>query len=149
MDSLQRAAVSVLIDGDDLIPSHITALLGQVPRLGVCKGEVFSATHGKQIEAKTGMWQFGGDWESPPDLDRQIANLLTSLTGEMSAWEGVTDGFNCYLSVGGYFHDWTGGMLLQPNTLKLLAERNLAIDFDLYAPAASTDGLENRFSQGD
>ena len=140
MDSLQRATVSVVIDGDDLIPSEITALLGQVPLVGVCKGEVFVASHGNKIEAKTGKWRFGGDWESPPDLDRQIADLLTSLTDEISAWDEVTDRFNCYLSVGGYFHDWTGGITLQPITLKLLAERNLAIDFDLYAPAASADG---------
>jgi hypothetical protein len=137
MDSLQRAAVSVLIEGDDLIPSEITASLGQAPRLGVCKGEVFIGSHGHQIKAKAGMWHFGGGWDSSPDLDRQIANLLASLTDEIPVWVEITNRFQCYLSVGGYFHDWTGGMTLHTNTLKLLFERNLVIDFDLYAPAAS------------
>jgi hypothetical protein len=137
MDSLQRAAVSVSISGDDLVPSEITALLGEAPALGVCKGEVFLASHGKHIEAQTGKWLFGGQWESPSDLDRQITSIFSALTEDIAVWNEVTSRFECYLSVGGYFHDWTGGMTLQPSTMRLLVERNLAIDFDLYAPAAS------------
>lgn len=137
MDNLHRAMVSILMDGDDLAPSEITALLGNSPKLGVRKGDVFIASHGKSIEAKTGKWQFCGDWENPPHLDRQISDLLSALTDDMSAWREVTSRYHCYLSVGGYFHDWTGGITLEPGTLQLLAKRNLAIDFDLYAPAAS------------
>ena len=137
MDSLQRAKVSVLIADDNLFPSEVTALLGRPPRLGVTKGETFLASHGKHIKAETGMWQFGGEWESPPQLDRQISEVLSVLTSDMLVWAEVTNRYLCYLSVGGYFHDWTGGMTLGPRTSKLLAERNLAIDFDLYARAAS------------
>jgi hypothetical protein len=137
MDSLQRAKVSVLIADDNLVPSELTALLGGPPKLGVSKGETFLASHGKQIKAQTGMWQFGSEWESPPQLDRQIGEVLSALTSDMLVWAEVTNRYLCYLSVGGYFHDWTGGMTLGPNTSQLLAERNLSIDFDLYAPAAS------------
>lgn len=137
MDNLQRAVVSVLVNGDDLDPTEITTLLGRSPRLGVIKGETFRATHGKQVKAKTGMWQLGGEWESPPCLDNQVQRLLSTLTEDMSVWREITGRHHCYLSVGGYFHDWTGGMTLAPSTLKLLVDRNLAIDFDLYASAAS------------
>jgi hypothetical protein len=61
MDNLQRACVSLSIDEDDLVPSEVTALLGAEPRLGVAKDETFLASHGKYIQARTGMWQFGGD----------------------------------------------------------------------------------------
>jgi hypothetical protein len=137
MDNLQRAKVSLLIDGDDLVPSEITAVLGRSPQLGVAKGEIFLAHHGKQTEAKTGKWQFAGDWETPPHLDKQINDVLSSITDDMSVWRKLTKRHHCYLTVGGYFSDWTGGMTLAPDTIKLLADRNLAIDFDLYAPAAS------------
>ena len=137
MDSLNRAKVSVSIAGDDLIPSEITALLGASPRLGVCKGEVFLGSHGKHLVAKTGKWHFGGGWESTPNLDKQIASVLAELTDNELAWKEVTTRFDCYLNVGGYFNDWTGGMTLQPSTMKLLADRHLDIDFDLYAPASS------------
>lgn len=137
MDSLQRAKVSVLIADDNLVPSELTALLGRPPRLGVSKGETFLASHGKKIKAQTGMWQFGGEWESPPQLDRQISEVLSVLTNDLSIWAEVTNRYFCDLSVGGYFHAWTGSMTLGPTTLQLLAERKLSIDFDLYAPAVS------------
>jgi hypothetical protein len=137
MDNLKRATVSVSIDGDDLVPAEITTLLVANPRLGVRKDEVFLGSHGKHIKARTGKWQLGDDWVSPPDLDGQIAGVLALLTDDMSVWREVTSRFHCYLSVGGYFNDWTGGMTLQLITLKSLADRNLPIDFDLYAPASS------------
>ncbi|MDK8187889.1 MULTISPECIES: DUF4279 domain-containing protein [Sphingomonas] len=137
MDNLHRAIVSVLIDGDDLQPSEITTLLGQAPRLGVSKGQSFTTSHGQQTVAATGLWQYGAAWEFEPDLNQQIGLVLSSLTSDLSAWTEVTRRYNCYVAIGGYFHDWTGGLTLEPGTLQLLAERNLAIDLDLYAPAAS------------
>ncbi len=83
------------------------------------------------------MWQFGAGWESPPDLDKQIMVLLNSLNADVQIWQNLTGRFHCYVGVGGYLNDWTGGTTLQPTTLKLLVERALAIDFDLYAPIAS------------
>jgi hypothetical protein len=75
--------------------------------------------------------------ESPVDLDEEISTLLARLTGDLETWKYLTGRFHCYLSVGGYFSDWTGGIALAPKTLGALAELGLAIDFDLYAPAAS------------
>jgi hypothetical protein len=137
MDSLQRAVVSLSIHGDDLIPSEITALLGAEPRLGVCKAEWFTASHGKEMQARTGMWHFDEGYESPPDLDRQIGGLFGALSKDSAVWEDLTRRFSCYVSVGGYLDGWTGGMTLHPKTLQALAERHLPIDFDIYAPAAS------------
>jgi hypothetical protein len=136
MDNLQRARVSLLIDGDDLAPEEITALLGAQPRVGVRKGDVFVGHHG-EITARTGRWQFGDDWEKEPRIERQIVTLLGRLTPDLDVWKTVTSRYHCYISVGGYFTDWTGGITLEPHALMLMAERGLAIDFDLYAPAAS------------
>ena len=137
MDNLQRAIVSLLIDGDDLVPAEVTKTLRSSPQLGVVKGQAYLVTDGRTIEAKTGMWQFRGDWESSPHLDRQIGDILSALTSDISAWKEITTRFHCHISIAGYFHDWTGGMKLSPDTLKLLADRSLPIDFDLYAPAIS------------
>lgn len=137
MDSLQRASATLLISGDNLIPDELTALLGGPPKLGVRKGETFRASHGGEVEAPTGKWFSGGDWRSPPDLDEQIAELFAGLPNDTELWADLTRQFECWLSIGAYLDDWTGGLTLAPATLKLLAERNLPLDFDLYAPAAS------------
>ena len=134
MDSLQRSTVSLLIDGDDLDPLEISMLLGSEPSLGVLMGDFFLTSLGKEIQAKTGKWQLNGEWESPSDLNRQISDLLSNLTENLEAWKAIQDRFHCYISVGGYLNDWTGGFTLNASTAKLLSDRGLAIDFDLYAP---------------
>lgn|GEM_PF-3341080 len=136
-DVLQCAIVSLLIDEDDLDPQEITDLFGGKPRLAVRKGEVFTARNGRQRTATTGMWQFGDDWENAPSVGSQIEALFGQLTQNLDIWKSVTSWFHCYVSVGSYFDGWTGGITLDPHVLMLVAERGLAIDFDLYAPAAS------------
>ena len=135
-DALQRAIVSLYISDDDLDPQEITDLLGGKPRLAVRKGEVFTGHRGDQITARTGQWLFGGDWENEPSISQQIATLLSQLTQDLDVWKSLTDRFHCYVAVGGYFNARTGGVTLEPQALMLMAERGLAIDFDLYAPAS-------------
>lgn len=137
MDNLQRASVSLLIEGDDLAPAEISALLGGEPRLAVSMGEVFLGSHGTEIQARTGKWHLGDGWKSPANIDAEIVSMLGSLSDDATVWEGLNNRFDCYIAVGGYFEDWTGGIFLEPGVLRMLADRGLAIDFDLYAPAAS------------
>ena len=136
-DALQRAIVSLYISDDDLDPQEITDLLGGKPRLAVRKGEAFTGHRGDQIAARAGKWLFGGDWENEPSIGKQIEILLSQLTQDLGVWKSVTDRLDCYVSVGGYVRDWTGGITLEPHILMLMAERGLTIDFDLYAPTAS------------
>jgi len=126
-----------LISGESLAPDEITALLGVQPTLGVRKGGTFRASNGGEIVAPMGKWFLGGEWRSPPNLDTQIAELLLALPNDAELWVELTRRFECWLSIGAYLADWTGGLTLAPATLKLLAERNLPVDLDLYAPAAS------------
>ncbi len=139
-DALQRAIVTLRIDGDDLDPQEVTHLLGDKPRLGVQKGQRYAGHNGKEITARTGMWWFGEDWETMPDIGSQIAALLGRLTNDLAIWKSIASRFHCYICVGGHFHDWTGGLALKPDVLTLMAERGLSIDFDLYAPNASATG---------
>ena len=137
MDNLQRARVSLLINDDDLNPPEITSLLGAEPRRGVRKGETFIDHQREPIQARTGMWYFGSGYSTAPQLDAQISSILDKLTDNLEVWASLTSRYHCYVSVGGYFDDWTGGFTLNPATLGALSARGLSIDFDLYAPAAS------------
>jgi hypothetical protein len=139
MDKLQRACVTLLIHGDDLVPEELTALLGRQPEIGVRKGETYFGYDVRGRPARTGMWHFGTDYREPPFIDEQITELLGSLSNNFDAWSDLTARFDCYVTVGVYFADdsWTGGIVLQPQTLRMLGERGLAIDFDMYAPGAS------------
>lgn len=72
-------------------------------------------------------------------IDNQIADLLNSLPNNLSLWPRLTTDFDCYINVGVWFTDnsWTGGFCLQAQTLRMLGERGLKVDFDMYAPGVS------------
>lgn len=141
-DPLQRACVTLLINDDDLVPEVLTALLGAQPETGVRKGEAFMSRGrpGTIETARTGMWHFGTGYREPPDIDQQVTELLRQLPESAEIWADLITKYDCcYVAVGVHFSDdsWTGGFTLKPNTLRLLGERGLTIDFDMYAPAAS------------
>jgi hypothetical protein len=85
------------------------------------------------------MWQVGTGYPQPPSVDDQITELLDSLPENCDLWNDVTGRFDCHVTVGIYFADdsWTGGIVLESQTLRMLGERGLAIDFDMYAPGTS------------
>jgi hypothetical protein len=112
-------------------------LLGAEPVVGVRKGEIYLGYGGKQKEAKTGRWQLSTGYESLPHIGRQISSLLDKLTSDLNVWQDMKERFGCHISVGGYFKDWTGGFFLEADTLILLVDRGLGVDFDLYAPDTS------------
>lgn len=140
-DPLQRASVTLLIHGDDLVPEELSAILGVQPEIGVRKGETFMGRGrpSTAVTAKTGKWIVGTGYREPPNVDEQIAELLDRLPKGADTWNDLTTRFDCYVTVGVWFTDdsWTGGLVLEPKTLGMLAERGLAIDFDMYAPGAS------------
>lgn len=140
-DPLQRASVTLLIHGDDLDPEELSAVLGVQPKIGVRKGESFMSggRRGMAVTAATGKWIVGTGDRDPPSIDEQIAELLGSLPSGTETWNDLTTRFDCYVTVGAWFADdsWTGGLALEPETLGMLAERGLAIEFDIYAPGAS------------
>lgn len=140
-DPLQRASVTLLINGDDLVPDELSTILSVQPEIGVRKGETFMGRGrpGTAVTARTGMWHFGTGYREPPNIDEQIAELLGNLPESADIWSDLTIRFECYVTVGAWFTDdsWTGGLVLEPKTLGMLAKRGLAIDFDLYAPGVS------------
>jgi hypothetical protein len=84
------------------------------------------------------MWHLSSGYVSPPNIGQQISDILFGLPSDPHIWNLLGQRFDCWITVGAYFADWAGGLVLEPSTLGLLAERKLAVDLDLYAPAASS-----------
>lgn len=139
MDYLQRASVTLLIRGDDLEPAELTAILGRQPKIGVRAGESFENGNGNIRTAQTGMWLVSDGYREPTNIDLQICDLLNSMPDSLSIWTDLSARFECLVALGIYFVDesWTAGINLESTTLRMLGERGLSLDFDMYAPAAS------------
>ena len=138
-DYLQRASVTLLIHGDDLIPDELTTLLGCEPEFATRKGETSIIRNRGTVVARRGQWHLGTGDREPPCIDQQINELLAKLPDDIALWNSLTERFDCYLALGVFFVDdsWTAGIMLQPKTLYMVGERGLLLDFDMYAPAAS------------
>lgn len=139
MDHLQRVCASLTFLGEDLNPEELSELLGCTPEVGVRKGDAFVGGFGRPRTAPSGRWTYSTGYREPPDIDDQICELLGRLPESLNLWSDLTTKFECYLSLGIWFvdEDWTSGTLVQPSTLPMLGERGVALDFDMYAPAAS------------
>jgi hypothetical protein len=66
-------------------------------------------------------------------LDVQIAELLDSLTDDVSVWHQLTDCYEVDVFCGLFIIGGNQGLTLQPSTLAALALRRVKLDLDLYA----------------
>jgi hypothetical protein len=70
------------------------------------------------------------------DLRSQIAWLLDQLTADLTKWVAVTSRWKVDLFCGLFLERSNRGVELDATTLRRLAERNVSIGFDIYAPDA-------------
>src|ERR1700730_18817756 len=73
----ERAFATLRMAGDDLVPSHITKLLGVAPTLAYAKGERYKRSpDGAQLIGRTGVWYRSTDAFESGHLDVHIQRLL-------------------------------------------------------------------------
>jgi hypothetical protein len=75
----------------------------------------------------------------PGDLDGQIAGLLAGTTEDLAVWQRLTSAYDADIFCGLFLEEGNEGISLSPQTLRLLGERGIKLDFDIYAPDAQAD----------
>jgi hypothetical protein len=132
-DDVSETAASIHIRGDDLDPDEVTRLLGCEPKSGWRKGEFYTMRSGSRIRAWTGRWMRDVADRAPGDLDGQIAELLKPLTDDLMVWMALSERFDVYLYFGIFIRKYNQAMGLSPATLRMVADRGIRMDFELYA----------------
>jgi hypothetical protein len=132
-DDVSETAASLHINGDDLDPDEVTRLLGCEPYNGRRKGEFCETPSGRRFRSRTGSWMLKVAYRSPGDLDGQIAELLAPLTDDLTVWKALSERFDVYLYFGIFIRKYNQAMGLSPTTLRMVADRGIRMDFDLYA----------------
>ena len=117
--------------GDDLEPGTITALLGVPATHSYRKGDA-CCSDGKQLNRPMGFWLL--DCERTTDTaDNQIQLLLRhDLPVDPAIWRSLTENFIAEMRVQLFLARWSRGTILAANTIQLLAERGLRLQFDIY-----------------
>lgn len=136
MAKISRTTASLRFFGDDLVPDEITRLLGGRPTDGTRKGDPngrVRRSDGIPMRANTGSWLRKVPGQEPSDLELQIRNLLLDLTDDLAIWQKLSSRYAGNVFVGFFMTQVNEGCSLSPHTLRLLTDRGLALDLDVYA----------------
>jgi hypothetical protein len=132
MAALNRTAASLRIVGPNLDPDEITRLLGKTPERAERRGQVIRGKSGHERTARQGRWSVSAEPCSPGDLDAQIAALLAGTTDDLAVWRKVVSAFRADVFCGLFLEESNEGLEVSPATLKLLGDRGLKLDLDIY-----------------
>jgi len=134
MADISRSTVSIRLFGSELNPEKITQLLGCEPTSAAKTGEKIIKRNGQERIVKKGFWLLGYGESDDVFVENKIEILFGKLTGNLEAWKEATKNLDLADVFCGLFVDNPNeGFALSPTTLRKISERNLEIDFDIYA----------------
>jgi hypothetical protein len=133
MAILSKTVASLRIIGDDLVPDEVTKLLGCEPNIKMIIGEPFSwGKQGKPRLAKSSMWRISATDQLPGDLDKQIEEMLSLLTNDLTVWSQLSKKYKIDIFCGLFMESDMEGISLSAKSMLALGERGIEIDFDMY-----------------
>lgn len=134
MPELEETAACLRFFGDDLDPDYVSQRLGKKGHREERRGDVRQFRSGRTRVAKMGGWTLRAERRAPGDLNGQLRELFEGLSDDLSVWADLlaySDRADVFCGL--FLEEQTGGVHLEPDVLKLVVDRGLMIDFDIYA----------------
>ena len=133
--------ISLRVSGEGLDPDRVTVLLQCNPTT-VQRNRKATRSDGSVI-SQGSQWEFtleSKDYRED-NFDAGLRRLLNHLTTDLQVWSMLTREYKVDLFCGLFLDTENRGFGLTVDTARLLAERNLPIGFDIYAPATAVSSL--------
>lgn len=147
MPVVHNTFVALRLFGDDLDPDELTRILGVEPSSAHRKGDVIkSSVSGATGVRKSGLWLLRAAERTPGDLNGQVSELLARLPTDPEVWKQVAI-YKPDLSIGLFLEETNEGIELDVDAIRTLADRGIALDFDIYGPTG--DGRTDATSAAD
>jgi hypothetical protein len=132
---LHKTVASLRIMGDALDPDEISQVLSCAPTAAFRKGQVVrGVVTGREVVKKSGMWTLGADDQQPGNLDEQIRSIFSRLPDDLEIWRDLSSKYRMDLFCGFFMEVSDEGLEISPDSLRLLGERLVPLDFCIYAP---------------
>ncbi|WP_184371054.1 MULTISPECIES: DUF4279 domain-containing protein [Xanthomonas] len=131
MGILESSTANLRFAGDDLVPSHVTSLLGHSPSGSQLKGEVLRVSKDRTRISKTGCWRLSATARQPADLESQVFEILSMLTPDLTVWASLAP-YEPDLFCGIFMASGNDGLPLSSKALLALAQRGISLDLDIY-----------------
>ncbi|HRY02308.1 MAG: DUF4279 domain-containing protein [Hyphomicrobiales bacterium] len=133
MTQISETSVSLRILGDDLEPEQVSSALGCRPVSSWRKGDIRKLRNGREATARTGTWIKSVDRKCPGDLNAQIIELMSAVSGSLEVWQSLTGRFRADVFCGLFLSEANEGGEIAAQTLLALGSRGIALSFDIYA----------------
>ncbi|ESU24559.1 hypothetical protein FLJC2902T_31990 [Flavobacterium limnosediminis JC2902] len=128
----EEFSVGVNFYSNKLNKQEITELLGVEPTKSWNPNERHSVGNSNKTRITNwGKWYLSSKRDKT-DLNVKLTNLLQSLTTDLDKWKILTSKYEAWIDVAGYMENWNRGFTLNPEIMKMLSDRNLKIEFDIY-----------------
>src|ERR1035438_8493906 len=92
MAHMHKSVATLRIRGDDLVPAEVSNLLRCAPTI--------SQKTGIERIARTGIWSLHSVDQEPENLDGQIEEILTKVTGDIETWQALARRYRADLFCG-------------------------------------------------
>ena len=119
---------------EELSREEVSSLLEVQPTKAWNPGEKHAVGTGRSGKTRIidwGKWMLEVERNHEP-VEPKIHNLLRSCTKNLEAWRTVSAKYNTQLTIVAHVENWNRELNLSPETLRLLAERNLMLNVDIY-----------------
>jgi hypothetical protein len=134
--SVPCLSIRLDITADDLKPNEITSRLGVAPTSSWEKGTTLLKRDGTvRRTTKSGRWALS---LQPAETDEWEANkalilIIGRFQADESVWREISTRADMRLTLALFLETPNQGVSLDPASLRWLAERNIRLDFDIYA----------------
>ena len=129
-------SIAIEITGEDLKPDEITSLLGVSPTQQQEKGKLVSSPNGRRSRmGRFGRWSLRLQHSETDEWDMAEASklLIGKIPADHAAWKSISSRARVRLSVGLSLETFNQGLSIDPILLRLLADREMQLDIDIYA----------------
>jgi Domain of unknown function (DUF4279) len=134
MAHLKKSAVSLRIQGENLVPEEITGLLGVAPTHSRRKGDKLPGQKGGPSRVATsGIWSLSAPNREPEDVDGQVQEILSQVSPDLSVWREIAREHKADLFCGLFMNSINEGLTISAQSLLALGERGIEIGLDIYA----------------
>ena len=96
------------------------------------KGYKYSTSSGAVVLTKTGAWILEAEPSETGDVDDQIAQLLSHTNVSLDVWASLAKKFEMDIFCGWFMRESNEGVVVSPQILRMLGERNIALSVDIY-----------------
>lgn len=127
---IREVKACLRVFGPELDPDHVSATLRCEPTRSWRRGEPHPRLKGHT--SKMGMWQIDSGLEMGRPLVEHLRAILTATTDDLTAWKQLSSKFECDVFVGGTVADLNTWIVLPPDVMKALGDRQVELAFDLY-----------------